>query len=107
MGMYPQQTMFQLTVILHHPGTTNMWLIYEQRGQKLSLNHVVYYNTYHYCLYNEYYILLHHTMLVMPSTFQSVTPVKGCKLCIWACSPQHSLDCLTELTKSSGTLKVY
>ena len=26
---------------------------------------------------------------------------------MWACSPQHNLAYLTELTKSSDTLKVY
>ena len=32
--------------------------------------------------------------------------MKGCKLCMWACSPQHTLVCLTKLTKSFGTLKL-
>ena len=39
------QTMFWLPVILHYPGTTNMWLIYEHGIQILSLIHVVYHNT--------------------------------------------------------------
>ena len=53
----------------HHPGTTNMWQIYQHGVQRLSLNHVVYHNTYHHYFYKEYYILLHHTMLVLLSTF--------------------------------------
>ena len=50
MEIYPQQTMFWLLVLLHHPGTTSMWLIYQHEVQRLSLNHVVYHNTYHHYL---------------------------------------------------------
>ena len=53
-GNIPYQTMFWLFVLLHHPGTTSMWQIYQHEVQRLSLNHVVYHNTYHHYLYKEY-----------------------------------------------------
>ena len=41
MGINPHQTMFWSTVVLHHPGTTTMWLIYQHVVHSLSLVHVV------------------------------------------------------------------
>ena len=99
--MHPYQTMSWLTEILHHPGTTNIWLIYQHGNQSLSSVPV-------------------YTIIILSTRNMTIGCIIQCLFCFplskvvllrrgvsYACGHVlHNLGFLTKFTKSFGTLKI-